>query len=182
MKKITAMATMLLFLGAISVFAAGLKVGDKIGNFTLKDALEDKEYSLSSPEFANKVVYMVYASSSSADDNDHISDALNADKDLVRLKSENKYAGLGVGNQKDSPVPNFIIKQISKSKQKRTGAIILLDPDFTMGNILGLESPHKGAVSALIDKNRVVRYIYVGKTPSENIPKIIELIKKYSAE
>lgn len=171
---------MLLFLGAINVFAAGLKVGDQIGDFTLKDALKDTGHSLSSPEFANKVVYMIYASSSSADDNDHVSDALNADKDLVRLKNENKYTGLGIGNQKDSPVPNFIIKQISKRKQKRTGAIILLDPDFTMGKILGLESPNKGAVSVLVDKKRIVRYIYVGKTPSENIPKLIELIKKYS--
>jgi predicted transcriptional regulator len=182
MKKIIAMATMLLFLGAISVFAAGLKVGDKIGNFTLKDALEGKEYSLSSPEYAGKVVYIVFASTSAKDDNDHVSDALNADKDVTRLKGANKYIGLGIGNQKDSPEPNFLIKIFAKKKQEKTGAIILLDPDFTFGKILGLDSPHKDAVSVLVDKNRVVRYLYVGKTPPENIPKIIELIKKYSAE
>lgn len=180
MKKIIVSMCLVLLLGAFTSYAAELKVGDKLGAFKLSDALADKEYSLSSPEFANKVIYIVYASSSSADDNDHVSDALNAEKDIVRLKSENKYVGLGIGNQKDSPVPNFIIKQIAKSKQKRTGAIILLDPNFTIGGILGLESPHKGAVSVLVDKNRVVRYIYAGKTPSENIPKIIDLIKKYS--
>lgn len=182
MKKIIATASILLLLVTVNVFAAGLKVGDKIGDFQLNDALDNKAYSLSSPDYAGKVVYIVYASTSSADDNDHVSDALNADKDVTRLKDANKYIGLGIGNQKDSPVPNFIIKQVAKSKQKRTGAVILLDPDFTFGKILGLESPHKGAVSVLVDKNRVVRYIYVGKTPPENIPKIIELIKKYSAE
>jgi len=180
MKKVLIAMMMVLCLGVLTSFAAPLKVGDKMPNFTLKDALEDKEYSLSSPEYANKVVYIVYASSSSADDNDHVTAALNANPDIIRLKSEKKYIGLGIGNQKDSPVPNFMIKMISKRKQKTSGAVILLDPDFTIGNILGLESPHKGAVSVLVDKNRVIRYIYDGKTPAENIPKIVELIKKYS--
>lgn len=180
MKKIIVSMCLVLLLGAFTSYAAELKVGDKLGAFKLTDALEDKEYGLSSLEFANKVVYIVYASSSSADDNDHVTAALNADKDVIRLKSEKKYVGLGIGNQKDSPVPNFIIKQISKRKQKSSGAIILLDPNFTIGGILGLESPHKGAVSVLVDKDRIVRYIYSGKTPVENIPKIVELIKKYS--
>jgi len=146
MKKVVTVVILVLLLGAFTSYAAGLKVGDKIGDFKLSGALDDKEYSLSSPEFAGKVVYIVYASSSSADDNDHVSDALEANKDVTRLKSEKKYVGLGIGNQKDSPVPNFIIKQISKRKQKSSGSIILLDPDFTYGNLVG--APHKiaGAV------------------------------------
>ena len=109
-----------------------------------------------------------------------MSDAIKANKDIDRLKSENKYVGLGIGNQKDSPVPNFIIKKIAKRKTKSTGAIILLDPDFTFGNIVG--APHKIATSILVDKNRIVRYIYSGKTPAENIPELIDLIKKYAEE
>jgi len=77
-------------------------------------------------------------------------------------------------------VPNFVIKTISKNKQKKTGAIILLDPDFTIGNVLG--APHKIATSVLVDKNRIIRYIYSGKTPMGNIPKIIDLIKQYAEE
>jgi predicted transcriptional regulator len=178
MKKVIAVVFLVLLLGAFTSYAAGLKVGDKIGDFKLSAALDDKEYSLNSPEFAGRVVYIVYASSSSADDNDHVSDALQANADLERLKSEKKYVGLGIGNQKDSPVPNFLIKQIAKRKQKKTGAIILLDPDFTIGNVLG--APHKIATSVLVDKDRVIRYIYSGKTPMENIPKLIDLIKKYA--
>jgi predicted transcriptional regulator len=178
MKKVIAVVFLVLLLGAFTSYAAGLKVGDKIGDFKLSAALDDKEYSLNSPEFAGRVVYIVYASSSSADDNDHVSDALKANKDLERLKSENKYVGLGIGNQKDSPVPNFMIKMIAKRKTKSTGAIILLDPDFTFGNIAG--APHKIATSVLVDKDRVIRYIYSGKTPMENIPKLIDLIKKYA--
>ncbi|HPB68963.1 MAG TPA: redoxin family protein [Candidatus Omnitrophota bacterium] len=178
MKKIIVAVCLVLFLGAFTSYAAGLKVGDKVTDFKLSDALDDKPYSLSAPAFAGKVVYIVYASSSSSDDNDHVTAALKANKDLERLKSENKYAGLGIGNQKDSPVPNFVIKQISKRKQKSSGSIILMDPDFTIGKIWGV--PHKVATSVLVDKDRIVRYIYSGKTPAENIPKIVELIKQYS--
>ena len=180
MKKVIAVVFLVLLLGAVTSYAAGLKVGDKIGDFKLSAALDDKEYSLSSPEFAGRVVYIVYASSSSADDNDHVSDALKANKDLDRLKTENKYVGLGIGNQKDSPVPNFMIKMIAARKTKKTGAIVLLDPDFAFGNIAG--APHKIATSILVDKNRVVRYIYSGKTPAGNIPKIIDLVKQYAEE
>ena len=180
MKKVIAVVCLVLLLGAVTSYAAGLKVGDKIGDFKLNAALDDKPYTLSSPEFTGRVVYIVYASTSSADDNDHVSDALKADKEVQRLEKENKYVGLGIGNQKDSPVPNFIIKQIAKRKQQKTGAIILLDPDFTIGNLWG--TPHKIATSILIDKQRIVRYVYSGKTPAENIPKLIELIKKYSEE
>jgi len=180
MKKIIFGILMVLFCSALTSYAAELKVGDKVGDFKLNDALDNKAYSVSSPEFAGRSVYIVYASTSASDDNDHVTNALNADKDVMRLKKENKYVGLGIGNQKDSPVPNFVIKSVAKSKQKSSGAIILLDPDFTIGNVLGLTAPHKAAVSFLVDKNRVVRYIYLGKTPAENIPKIVDLIKKYS--
>ena len=178
MKKVIAVVFLVLLLGAVTSYAAGLKVGDKIGDFKLSAALDDKEYTLSSPEYAGRVVYIVYASSSSADDNDHVTEAIKANKDIDRLKSENKYVGLGIGNEKDSPVPNFMIKMISKRKQKSSGSIILLDPDFTYGNLVG--APHKIATSILVDKDRVVRYIYSGKTPMENIPKLLDLIKKYA--
>jgi len=180
MKKVIAVVCLVLLLGAVTSYAAGLKVGDKIGDFKLSAALDDKEYTLSSPEYAGRVVYIVYASSSSADDNDHVSEAIKSNKDVDRLKNENKYVGLGIGNQKDSPVPNFIIKQIAKRKTKSTGAIILLDPDFTFGDVMG--APHKIATSVLVDKNRIIRYIYSGKTPAGNIPKIIDLIKQYAEE
>ncbi len=182
MKKLIIAVMLVLSLGILTSYAAELKVGDKLGDFKLNDALDNKSYSLSSPEFAGRVVYLVYASTSSSDDNDHVTAALRANKDLENLKSAKKYVGLGIGNQKDSPVPNFVIKQVAKKKQKSSASIILLDPDFTVGKVLGLSAPHKAAVSVLVDKNRVIRYIYSGKTPAENIPKIAELIKKYAAE
>ena len=180
MKKTFWVVLLAILFTASFAMAAGLKVGDKAPDFKLKDALTDKDFTLSSPEFAGRTIYLTYASTSAADDNNHVSDALKADKDLERLKSEKKYCGLGIGNQKDSGVPNFVIKQVAKSKQKETGAVILLDPDFSIGNSWGV--PKKIATSILLDKDRIVRYIYSGKTPAENIPKIIGLIKEYAAK
>lgn len=180
MKKTFWVVLLAVLFTASFAMAAELKVGDKAPDFKLKDALADKDYSLNSPELAGKVLYIVYASTSAADDNDHVSEALKADKDLERLKNENKYRGVGIANQKDSGVPNFVIKSVAKSKQKKTGAVVLLDADFTIGNTWGV--PKKIATSILIDKNRIVRYIYSGKTPAENIPKIIALIKEYGAK
>ncbi len=180
MKKTFWVVLLAVLFTASFAMAAGLKVGDKAPDFKLKDALEDKDFSLSSPELAGKVLYIVYASTSAADDNDHVSEALKADKDLDRLKNENKYRGVGIANQKDSGVPNFVIKSVAKSKQKKTGAVVLLDSDFTIGNTWG--APKKIATSIILDKDRIVRYIYSGKTPAENIPKIIALIKEYGAK
>ena len=180
MKKVIAVVFLVLLLGAVTSYAAGIKVGDKIGDFKLTAALGDNVYSLSSPEYAGKVVYIVYASKSSADDNDHVSEAIKANKDVDRLKKENKYVGLGIANAKDTFGPNSLIKIIAGRKQKSTGAIILLDPDFTYGNVVG--APHTIATSVLVDKNRIVRYIYSGKIPMGNIPKIIDLIKQYAEE
>ena len=50
MKKVIAVVFLVLLLGAVTSYAAGLKVGDKIGDFKLSAALDDKEYTLSSPE------------------------------------------------------------------------------------------------------------------------------------
>ena len=66
MKKIIFGVLMVLLCGAFVSYAAELKVGDKVGEFQLKAALGDNEYTLSSPEFAGRVVYIVYASTSSA--------------------------------------------------------------------------------------------------------------------
>jgi predicted transcriptional regulator len=180
MKKTFWVVLLVTLFTASFAMAAGLKVGDKAPDFRLKDALTGTDYAMSSPEFAGRVLYIVYASTSAADDNDHVSDALKANKDLERFSNEKKYRGMGIANQKDSGVPNFVIKSVVKSKQKKTGAIILLDPDFAIGNTWGV--PHKIATSIVIDKDRIVRYIYSGKTPAENIPKLIELIKEYAVK
>jgi len=182
MKKVIAVVFLVLLVGAVTSYAAGIKVGDKIGDFKLKDALTDKEYDFyNSDAFKGKVILLGYADVGHKDQNDHVSDALTADPEIEKLKAEGKYAGLGIGDQKGSwATPNFLIKKFAAEKQKKTGAIILLDPDHSILKLYGLKE--QVSTYILIDKDHIVRYIYGGKVPIDNIPQIVELIKKYAEE
>ena len=182
MKKTFWIVLLAALLTASFALAAELKVGDKAANFNLKDALTDKEYSFyGSDAFKGKVILLGYADVGHKDDNDHVSDALKADPEIEKLRAEGTYAGLGIGDQKGSwATPNFLIKKFAAEKQKKTSAIILLDPDFRVLNLYGLKEQHSTYI--LIDKDHIVRYIYAGRIPNADIPKIKALIKEYSAK
>jgi len=162
--------------------AAELKVGDKAGDFKLKDALNNKEYSFyDSDAFKGKVILLGYADVGHKDDNDHVSNALKADPEIEKLEKERQYKGLGIGDQKGSwATPNFLIKKFAAEKQKQTGAVILLDPDHSILNLYGLQEQKSTYI--LIDKDHIVRYIYAGKIPAADISKIKVLIKEYAAK
>jgi predicted transcriptional regulator len=179
MKKTFFMFLLSLSLMVSYAIAAELKVGDKAPDFKLQDS-SNKEYTRNGPEFAGKVLYVNYQHADSADLNNHVTDALKADKDIEQLVKEKKYELLGIANLKGSWEPDAIIKVIIKRKQKQTGAIILLDTDYTFLNLWGLKN--KDANSILLDKDRIVRYIFKGKVPEGDIPKIKQLIKEYSAK
>lgn len=175
MKKII-LICILLFLSHTSIAEAELKVGDRAPDFLLKDSL-GKEYSLNSPELKGRVVYFNYADIGSKDLNKHVDDALKKDPGLDRKKS---YIGMGIANMKASIVPNFVIARAIKSKQQETGAIILLDPDYTILNLWGLQNRTSNIV--VLDKNRICRYLYKGKMPPEEYEKMVSIIKEYQAK
>ncbi len=179
MKKICFMFLLTLSLMVSYAVAAELKVGDKAPDFKLRDSL-NKEYSLNSPEFSGKVIYVMYGTADAADLNDHVINALKADKNIDQLVKEKKYELLGIGNLKGSWEPDVLIKMIIKRKQKQTGAIILLDTDYSLLNLWGLKN--KDANSILLDKDRIVRYSFKGKVPEEDISKLKQLIGEYSAK
>ncbi len=175
MKK-TIMAVLLVLLWTVSATAAELKVGDKAADFSLKDSV-GKTFSLQSPEFKGKVVSIFYAGVSEGDDNNAAQDALKNDKGLDRKTG---YAGFGIANLKSSIVPNFVIKSAIKKKKDKTGAVILLDPDYTMINIWGLKNKASNVV--VLDKDRICRYLYKGKMPQAEVAKLLSVIKEYQVK
>jgi len=160
----------------LPVWALELKVGDKAPNFSLKDS-QGKTYSLDADEFKGKVVSIFYVDPDEKDTNNHVEDALLKDKGLDRDRT---YKGFGITNLKATKLPNFIIKSVIKSKQEKTGAIILLDYDYTILNLWGLKN-HSSDVLVL-DKERICRYIYSGKLPPEEVTKLIDTIKEYQVK
>jgi len=172
MKRIVILV-FLTFLWSVSFASTELKVGDKASNFILKDSL-GKDYTLNSPEFYGRVVYINYSDLSSKDMNKHVDDFLKRDPGIDRKSS---YVGFGIANMKASIVPDFIIARAIKSKQKETGAAILLDDNYTILNLWGLKNNTSNVV--VLDKGRICRYIYKGKLPPEEVAKLIEIIKEY---
>ena len=176
MKKTILAVLLVLLWTASAAMAAELKVGDKAADFSLKDSV-GKTFSLQSPEFKGKVVSIFYAGVSEGDDNNAAQDALHNDKGLDRKTG---YAGFGIANLKSSIVPNFVIKSAIKKKKDKTGAVILLDPDYTMINIWGLKNKASNVV--VLDKDRICRYLYKGKMPQAEVAKLLSVIKEYQVK
>ena len=150
MKK-TVFALLLVLLWTVSsAVAAELKVGDKASDFKLKDST-GKEYSLDHPQFKGKVLYIAYVDPDEKDTNNHVEDALKKERDSGGL-DKTRYEGFGIVNLKATNLPNFLIKSAIKSKQEKTGAIILLDlrlhhpqPLGTQERLLRRGRPRQGA-------------------------------------
>jgi uncharacterized protein len=178
MKK-TVFMVLLALVWTVSVAgAAELKIGDKASDFRLKDST-GKEYTLDDPQFKGKVLYIAYVDPDEKDANNHVEDALKKEKAAGALDKD-RYEGFGIANLKASWKPNSLIKTIIKSKQEKTGAIILLDYDYTILNEWGLKNDSSDVV--VLDKERICRYVYNGKLPPEELVKMIQIIKEYQVK
>jgi uncharacterized protein len=178
MKK-TVFFVMLALAWTVSVsLAAELKVGEKAPDFKLKDST-GKEYSLEDPRFKGKVLYIAYVDPDEKDTNNHVEEALKKERDSGGL-DKSRYEGFGFANLKASNLPNFLIKSAIKSKQEKTGALVLLDYDYTILNLWGLKNDSSDVV--VLDKERICRYIYNGKLPPEELMKMIQIIKEYQVK
>jgi len=178
MKKAVAMMLLALLWTASTAVAAELKVGDKAPDFKLKDST-GKEYSLAAPQFKGKVLCIAYVDPDEKDTNNHVEDALKKERDSGGL-DKTRYEGFGIVNLKASAMPNFLIKSAIKSKQEKTGAIIILDLDYTILNLWGVKNDSSDAV--VLDKERICRYLYNGKLPPEEVTKMIGIIKEYQVK
>jgi len=178
MKKIVFALLLVLLWTVSSAVAAELKVGDKASDFKLKDST-GKEYSLDHPQFKDKVLYIAYVDPDEKDTNNHVEDALKKERESGGL-DKTRYEGFGIVNLKASMMPNFLIKSAIKSKQEKTGAIIILDLDYTILNQWGLKNDSSDVV--VLDKERICRYLYNGKLPPEELVKMIQIIKEYQVK
>jgi hypothetical protein len=178
MKK-TVFFILLTFVSTVAVSsAAELKVGDKAPDFKMKDST-GKEYSLEDQRFKGKVLYIAYVDPDERDTNNHVEDALIKERDSGAL-DKTRYEGFGFANLKATSLPNFLIKALIKSKQEKTGAVVLLDYDYTILNLWGLKNDSSEIV--VLDKERICRFKYSGKLPPEELVKMIQIIKEYQVK
>ena len=160
-----------------TALAGELKLGERASDFSLEDS-EGKPYTLNSPEFEGKVLSIFYVDPDEADMNEHVSEALKKAADSGVL-DRNYYKGFAITNLKATWKPNFIIKAIVKKKKKKYKTIILMDYDYTILDLWGMENDSSNVV--VLDKERICRYLYKGKMPESEIPAVIQIIKAYES-
>jgi uncharacterized protein len=176
MKKTLWTVFFVLLVLTFSARAAELKIGEKAPNFSLQDS-QGKIYTLDSYEFEGRVLSVFYVDPDKKDLNVHVEGALLKDRSLDRNKS---YRSIGISNLKATKMPNFILKSVIKDKQEKTGAIILLDYNYSILNLWGLKNHSSDLV--ILDKDRICRFIYKGKLPPEEVTRAINIIKEYQVK
>lgn len=156
---------------ALLTGAAGLRaaaVGQLLSNVTIKDA---EGNAAKIPDFGEKVLFVIYADTQSADDNDPVAEALRAEK-----LDESKYRGLGVANMKDSWVPDAIIRMVIRRKIEQFNRTILADDDHILAKAWGLGDCDDKSVALLIGKDKRLKYIKKGKVRGAEIQKVVDLV------
>ena len=128
MKK-TVFAVLLVLLWTVSIAsAAALKVGDKVGPISLKDAT-GKAYTLDSPPYAGKVIAVYYTIKKD--------EAFSAQLEKANLDRKT-YEPMAIVNIKDISLPNFILKKAIKTEQEKIKSPILLDENYILVNAWGV--------------------------------------------
>jgi len=176
--RILLISWLAVFLTGSAAATGELKVGDRAPDFTLQDPT-GKTYTLEAPEFRGKVLSIFYVDPDESDMNEHVSEALKKAAD-GKILDRTYYKGFGITNLKATWKPNVIIKAMVKSKQEKYDTTILLDYDFTILNLWGLQNDSSNLV--VLDKERICRYLYKGQIPASEIPRIIALIKEYEGK
>jgi len=153
-------------LGTLVAHAAS--VGQELSDIQIRDA-DDKPAWI--PHFGKKLIGIFYNDADASDMNDPLADAIKA-----KNFDESRYEGIGVGNLKDSKLPNFIIRKIIKAKVEKYKATILTDPDLTLARAWDLGDCNNTAVFILIGKDGKVRYVKKGPIRGAEIDTIVQLI------
>jgi predicted transcriptional regulator len=148
--------------------AGAAKVGQLLTNVTIKDA-EDNPKQI--PDFGKKVLFIIYADTQTADDNDPVAEAV---RDLKLDKS--KYNGLGIANMKDSWVPDGIIRMVIRKKIEQFKRTILADDDYVVAKAWGLGDCDDKSVVLVIGADKRLKYIKKGKVRGAEIQKVVDII------
>ncbi len=167
----------ILAFGVLFSQAGKLKVGMKVPEWVFPDA-DKKEFTMNS--WPGKVLHINYVDPDESHLNDEFNDAVEkAIKIDKRIDIEN-YMGFGIVDTKSTWKPNSLIRAMAGNRAKRYNTTVLFDFDGKLQSDWGL--PKDSYTVAIVDKNRVCRYIHSGKIPATEHEKIIRLIIELTKE
>ena len=143
-------------------------IGQLLKNVTLKDG-DDNDAKI--PGFGEKVLFVIYADTQTADDNDPVANAIRAEN-----FDPEKYLGVGVANMKDSWVPDFIIRRVIRKKAEQFNKTILADEDNILAKEWNLGDCNDLSVAMLVGKDKKLKYIKKGKVQGDEIQKVVDMV------
>ncbi len=174
-KSIILISSIILTLaGFIAAYA--VSVGQELQNVNIRDAY-DKPATI--PDFGSKVLTLIYCDTDASDISDPISDALKA-----RNYPKSTNLGIGIADLKNSPVPNWVIRQIIKRKIAKYDATILTDVDLTVAKAWGLGDCNNKSNVIILGKDKKVKYAKTfdkNNKPTQNdIDTVVKLVDSIS--
>lgn len=168
MKKAIFLILFVLLWTVSSATAAPLKVGDKAPDFKLIDTLK-KEWTLNSPEWKGKVIMFIAMPTDEFRTNAAISEAIYKDKGVDKV---NKYAGAAIISR-----PSIVAKTSLRRAQRKMGKVMLMDEEDVVLKSWGLKAGVSNVI--FLDKDRICRYIFNGKVPTDEVAKLMDIVKTY---
>jgi predicted transcriptional regulator len=154
-----------------------LAVGMKAPDWMFTDS-EKKEFTMNS--WAGKVIQLNYVDPDESELNEPFNEAVNKAVDVEKRISRDFFKGFGVVDCKSTWKPNGLIRTIAGNKAKKFNTTILFDYDAKLQSLWGL--PEDNYTVVILDKNRVCRYLAIGKIPASDNEKIIQLILALTKE
>lgn len=149
-----------------------LRVGDKVENAEIRDS---KNKPLMLPSFGKKHLLLFYPDPDNYKQNEEFTDYL--EENQINSKNIDSY---GIINMKDAPLfPNSIMRAVSRSKEKSTGARIYTDPNHLLRDAWGMGDINDQFVIVFVTKEGIVKFFKKGKMESDDITEFFNVIDEF---
>jgi predicted transcriptional regulator len=173
MKK-TIFTLLLAFLAVSYIYSqtgTKLEIGQKAPDWVFTDA-DKKEFTMNT--WPGKVLQINYVDPDESELNEPFNDAVKKAADVDKILDRNFFKGMGIVDCKSTWKPDGLIRSIAGKKAKKFETTILFDYDGILQKDWGMPEDNYSVV--IVDKNRIVRAVYVGKIPETDNQKIIDMI------
>jgi predicted transcriptional regulator len=179
MKKLTLslLITVLATAYAYSQTAGKLEIGKKAPDWMFVDA-DKKEFTMNS--WPGRVLQINYVDPDEENLNEAYNEAVDKAVKVDKRIDSTQFKGMGIVDCKSTWKPNYLIRLIAGNKAKKYKTVILFDYDGGLQKLWGLPSDSYSVV--IVDRNRIVRALYKGKVPENEIEKTIQLIIQLTKE
>jgi len=148
-----------------------LVIGQKAPDWVFTDA-DKKEFTMNT--WPGKVLQINYVDPDESEMNEPFNDAVKKATDIDKTLDKNFFKGMGIVDCKSTWKPDGLIRSIAGKKAKKFETTILFDYDGILQKDWGM--PKDNYTVVIVDKNRIVRAVYVGKIAETENQKIIDMI------